>query len=132
MTTPPISASQPPHAPTEPAGPTDPEAARPRAADLLITALAADAVRRDPRVLAGPLDHAAPWARALPPAAWRQFAEEVATTLCTAAADPGPELEAQLRRWSAVAARFEERGRFEEDDRFDEDARSTRTAAAQG
>lgn len=101
--------------------------ARTEAARLL-GLLAAHAVRRDRRVLHHPLDAVAPWARSLPPAAWREFAEEVRTALDVLAAPPlgtaagqppadahgapppaaeaAETLEPVLRRWSRIAARF--------------------------
>lgn len=108
-----------PNAPAAPAASpqplADPEAVAADAkaeATRLVATLAAHAVRRDPRALHRPLDEVAPWARALPPAAWRTFAAEVTVALGTeqVTGQDGPHeaLEQALDRWAAVAARFAE------------------------
>lgn len=74
-------------------------------AKRLVSALAAAAVRRDPRELTDPLRQVAPWAQPLPPAAWRTFAAEVTAVLRAGSADQ-QSLGAVLNRWHAVAARF--------------------------
>lgn len=92
-----------PHAGQEPAPGTG--SARDQATRL-IADLAADAVRREPRALLSPLDAAAPWARALPPAAWREFAAEAANALREEPTDRLTGLETVLQRWHDVAAHF--------------------------
>ncbi|QQS01320.1 MAG: hypothetical protein IPK37_02270 [Austwickia sp.] len=79
--------------------PSDPDSE----ASQLAWVLAGTAVRRDPRTLRSPLDTVAPWARALPPAAWRTFAAEVGAAL---EGDDPQSLPGVLRRWAAVADRF--------------------------
>ncbi|MCO5309849.1 MAG: hypothetical protein M9891_11270 [Austwickia sp.] len=82
------------------------------ATDLLLGRLAAVAVRehgaplRPADALAGPLDDAAPWARALPPAAQRRFADETAAAVRLRPPGQGPAVAAVLGHWHDVAARF--------------------------
>lgn len=85
---------------------TDGAASTERAAAKLLGSLAADAVRRDPRVLSGLLDGAAPWAEVLPPAAHRAFATELGHVLQGDSDDPIAVVEPVLARWAGVAARF--------------------------
>lgn len=95
------------HAPDQRAGDVDqpPHAANAEAAALL-GALAAAAVGRDVRVLHAPLAAAAPWSAALPPAAWRVFAGEMADAVLCAPEDQTAAMTGTLDRWAAIAARF--------------------------